>query len=57
MTISIVEEAGNASSAGNNRAHSNGRNRQNRGSNGISSTEDRGYSKKPLCYGCGQEGE
>jgi len=51
ITTIVVEEAENASSVNNNRICSNGGSRENRGSNGTFSTEDRDYSKKPLCDG------
>ena len=56
-TISIVEEAGNAFSAGDNRACSDGGSGKDRHSDNIPSAEGRGCTKKPLHYGCGQEGE
>ena len=48
-TLSVAEEAGNATSAGNNRVCSNGRDRENEYGNIMSSTERGGCSKKPLC--------
>ena len=57
MTISVVKEAGNVSSVGDNRAHSNGGSRKDRHSDNIPLAEDRGYTKKLLCYGCRQERE
>ena len=56
-TISMAEEAGNAALAGDNRACSNGRSGKDRSGDDIPSAEGRGYTKKPLCYGYGQEGE
>ena len=56
-TANMAEEARNAPSAGNNRACSNGRNREDKCSNDASSTDNRICSKKPICYGCRQEGE
>ena len=56
-TISIVEEAGNTFSAGDNRACSNGGSGKDRHSNDIPSAEDRRCTNKPLYYGCGQERE
>ena len=52
MTTSIAEEVGNAFSVGNNRACSNGESGEDRGGNGISSTEGRVCSKKSICHGC-----
>ena len=57
MTTSVAEEAGNASLAGNNRACSDGGSGKNRHSDDTLLAESRGYTKKPLCYGCRQEGE
>jgi len=53
--ISIVEETGNASSAGNNRACSDGESRKNRGGNGVPETEGRVCSTKLICHGGGQK--
>ena len=55
MTFSVVEEA-NAFSAGDNRAYSNGRNRENKYSSGKRiRTRNGGFSKKgPLYNGNGQ---
>jgi len=50
MTTSVVEEVGNASSVGNNRTCSNGESREDRGSNGTSSTEGKVCSKKPIYH-------
>ena len=50
-TLSVAEEAGNATSAGNNRARSNGRDRENECGNIMSLTERGSCSKKPLCNG------
>jgi len=46
---SIAEEAGNASSVGNNRAHSNGGSGKDKYGNDIHLTEGRNCSKKLLC--------
>jgi len=51
MTTSMAEEAENASSADDNRACSNRGSREDKDSNGVPLTEDRGCSKKPLCNG------
>jgi len=40
-TTSVTEKIGNASSAGDNRTHSDGKSRENKGNNGMLSTEDR----------------
>ena len=56
-TISMVEEAGNAFSAGDNRACSDGGSGKDKHSDDIPSVESRGCTKKPLHYRCGQEGE
>jgi len=52
MTTSVVEEAGNASSAGDNRACSDGGSGEDRNSNGAFSTEGRVCSKEPIYHGC-----
>jgi len=57
MTSSIVKKAENISIADDNRVCSNGGSGKDRCSDDMLSTEGRGYTKKPLCYGCGQEGE
>ena len=49
MTTSMAKKAENTSSAGDNRAYSDKRSREDRGSNSMSSTENRGCSKKLLC--------
>jgi len=49
MTTSVVKKAENTSAASDNRAYSNGGSGEDRGSNGMPSTEDRGCSKKLLC--------
>jgi len=51
MITSVVEKAGNVFLAGNNRTCSDGGSREDRGGNGMPSTEDSGCSKKPLCNG------
>ena len=51
-TTSVAEEAGNALSAGDNRASSNRRSREDQSSSGVPSTESRVCSKKPLHHGC-----
>jgi len=43
----MAEEAGNVSSADNNRACSNGRSRKNRGSNNVLLTKSKVCSKEP----------
>jgi len=48
----MVEEAGNVSSAGDNRVCSNGGSREDRGGNDIPSIESRVCSKESICYGC-----
>ena len=57
MTTSVAEEAGNASSVGDNRACSDGGSGKDRYSDDMLLAESREYTKKPLHYGCGQEGE
>ena len=51
MTTSVAEEAGNATSVGDNRVHSDKENRENECGNVTPSTEGGGCSKKPLCNG------
>jgi len=55
MTTSVAEKTGNASSAGNNRAHSNGGSRKDKGSNGVPLTEGRVCPIKSICHEGGQE--
>ena len=56
MTTSVAEETGNASSAGNNRAHSNGGSGKDKCSDGKTLTaRGRVFSKKPICHGYGYE--
>jgi len=50
-TTSMVKEAGNTFSAGDNRICSDRESEKNECSNNALSTEGRGCSKKPLCYG------
>ena len=50
MATNVAEEARNAPSAGDNRAYSDGRSREDKYSNDMSSTESRVCSKKPICY-------
>jgi len=57
MTSSMAKKAGNASIADDNRVCSNGGSGKDRCSDDMLSTEGRRYTKKLLCYGCGQEGE
>ena len=57
MTTSMVEKAGNATSAGDNRTCSDERNRKDRCSDDTPSAKSREYIKKPLCYEGEQEGE
>jgi len=56
-TASLAKEAGNTSTADNNRACSNRGSGKNEGSNSMLPTEDRVCPKKPLYHGHGQEGE
>ena len=54
MTTSIAEEAGNASTVGNNRTCSNRESRENKyGDSKAPAARGTGSSKEPLCYGCG----
>ena len=53
----MAKEAGNTSTADDNRACSNGRSGENRCSNGIPSIESRVCSKKPLYHEYEQKGE
>ena len=49
-TISnVAEEAGNAPSASDNRAHSNGRSKKNKHGNGILTAESRVGTTQPIC--------
>ena len=57
MTTSIVEKAGDATSAGDNRTHSNRESRKDGCSDDMPSTKSRGHTKKPLRYRGGQERE
>jgi len=57
ITANMAEKARNAPSAGNNRACSNGRNKEDKCSNDVSSTDNRICSKKPIYYGRRQERE
>jgi len=57
MTTSVTKEAENASTVGNNKAYSNGGSGKDGYSDDTLSAKSRGYAKKPLCYGCGQERE
>jgi len=56
-TTSLAKEAGNVSTAGDNKAYSNKESGKNRGGNGMPPTEGRVCPKEPLCHGRGQEGE
>jgi len=47
----MAEKAGNATSTGNNRTHSNKGSRENERGNNTPSTKGRGCSEKPLCNG------
>ena len=51
MTTSMAEKTGNAFSASNNSVCSNGESRENKHSNGDSSTEGRVSLKEPIHYG------
>jgi len=56
ITTSVAEKAGNAASAGDNRAYSNGGSRKNKCSSSKKSgagTRNRAAEKGPLCYGNG----
>ena len=55
-TVNVAEEARNTPLAGNNRACSNGRNREDKCSNDAFSTNNRICLKKPICYEHKQEG-
>ena len=55
-TFGVAEEVAIAS-AGDNRACSNGRSREDDHGNGNPSTEGKVPSKKPICYGCRQKRE
>jgi len=50
-TLSVVEEARNTTSVGDNRTHSNGRSRKNEHGNGMTTAEDRVGAMQPLCNG------
>ena len=50
MTFSMVEKARNASSAGNNRAHSNRRNKENEYSNDVPAAEGRVGATQPIYH-------
>jgi len=52
MTLSVAEET-TASSAGDNRACSDGRSGEDKRGHGNPSVESRVSSKKPICHGCG----
>jgi len=53
MTTSVAKEAGNASTAGNNRAYSNRRCGKDECSDGKTPiARSRVSSKKPICQGC-----
>jgi len=49
-TISVVEEAGNASPVGDNGAHSDGRSRKNKCGDGAPTTEGRVGVTQPICH-------
>jgi len=51
MTTSVAEEVRNATSVGDNRAHSHGGSRENKCGDIMPSTEGGGCSKEPLCNG------
>jgi len=51
MTLSVAEEARNALSAGDNRACSNRRSRENECSNDIPITEGKIGTMQPICHG------
>ena len=53
MTTSIVEKAGNATSAGDNRSYSDRGSRKDGYSDDTLSAKSRRYIKNPLCYGGG----
>ena len=55
-TTSVAKEAGNASSAGDNRARSDRGSGENRGGNDMFATKNKRGSMKPICYRCEQEG-
>jgi len=58
MAPSLAKETGDASTVGSNRICSNRRSRKNKYSDGETSTvRGRVSSKKPIYYGCEQEGE
>jgi len=55
-TISVAEEAGNATSADDNRACSNGRSEEDKCVNGKTSVARGSVStKEPICHGSGQK--
>ena len=56
MTLSMAEET-TASSAGDNRACSDGRSGEDKCGYGDPSAEGRVSSKEPICHGHGQKGE
>ena len=51
MTLSVAEKVRSALSAGDHRARSNGRSRENKCSNGIPTAESRVGAMQPICYG------
>ena len=57
MASNMAKKTGNALVVGTNKTYSNGGSRKDKHSNSVPSAEDRRYTKKPLCYRCGQEGE
>ena len=57
MTLSVAEEARNATSVGDNRAHSNRESRKNKHSDDMTAVEDRVGTIQPICHGDRQEEE
>ena len=56
MTISVAEETRNATSASDNRTHSNRRSRENKHGDGKAlAVRDRVSSKEPICHEYGQK--
>jgi len=53
MALGLAKEVGDASTAGSYGTCSDERCGKNKCSYGDSSTEDRVFSKEPICYGCG----
>jgi len=50
-TLSVAEKVRSALSAGDHRAHSNGRSRENKCSNGMPVAESRVGAMQSICYG------